>query len=79
MATAGLLGRAGVSRTIGRRVLFRPLNSADRRSLAAVRLRGVVGCSMLPPDRILVPNRIRLPELSSFRSGRVRPRPGSYA
>ncbi len=33
--TAGLLGRAGISPTVGRRVPFRPLNAADRRSLAA--------------------------------------------
>ncbi len=58
LTTAGLLGRAGVWRTIGRRVPFGPLNFADRRSLAAVRLRGVVRRSMRPADRILVPNRV---------------------
>ncbi len=58
LTTAGLLGRAGVWCTIGQRVPFRPLNSADRRSLAAVRLRGVVRRSMRPPDRMLVPNRL---------------------
>jgi hypothetical protein len=41
----------------GGRVPFRPLNSADRRSLAAVRFRCVVRRSMRPPDRILGPNR----------------------
>lgn len=62
LATARLLGRAGVMRTIGRRVPFRPPNSAYRRSLTAIPFRGVVRRSMWPPDRILVPNTVRAPE-----------------
>jgi hypothetical protein len=57
LTTASLLGRARVSRTIARRLPLQSIpRSADRRSVAAVRFRGVVRRSM-PPDRILVPNR----------------------
>jgi hypothetical protein len=55
LTTAGSAGSRRRSRTIGRRVPFRPMNSADRRSMAGVRLRGVVRRSMRPPDRYLYP------------------------
>jgi hypothetical protein len=70
LTTAGSAGSRRRSPTIGRRVPFRPMSSADRRSMAAVRLRGVVRHSMRPPDRILVRNRR---SDKARRGGRTRP------